>query len=134
MRSGKSKPSDPLADDGLKRRPACLDVFPDAERHETAILGEPFQQARGICDIDSRCRGGLHLCAHVEDELDAIPGTKVDSSKEVRRAKARRVPFDLFADPGIDIEDNLPNSLYIPLQRMIQLAHEFAYLNRFPCA
>src|SRR5262245_25957834 len=68
----------------------------------------------------------------MEDELDAFPGTKVDGRKEVRRAKARSVPFDRFADPGIDIEDDLPNSLYIPLQWMIQLAHEFAYVSGLP--
>src|SRR5262245_2465276 len=39
---GESDPSDPLADDGLKRCPLSLDVFSDAECHETAILGEPL--------------------------------------------------------------------------------------------
>src|SRR5215475_1385062 len=68
----------------------------------------------------------------MEDELDEFPGAKVDGRKEIRRAKARRVPFDRFADPGIDIEDDLPNSLYIPLQRMIQFAHEFAYVSGLP--
>src|SRR5215510_3633062 len=65
----------------------------------------------------------------MEDELDAFPGAKIDGRKEVRRAKARRVPFDRFADPGIDTEDDLPNSLYLSLQRMIQFAHEFAYVS-----
>src|SRR5262249_18519171 len=46
-------------------------------------------------------------------------------------ACARRI-FDRFADPGIDTEDDLPNSLYIPLQRMIQFAHEFAYVSGLP--
>src|SRR5262245_21970570 len=70
----------------------------------------------------------------MEDELDAFHGAKVDGRKEVRRAKARRVPFDRFADPGIDIENDLPNSLYIHLQRMIQLAHEFAHVSCLPRA
>src|SRR5215475_11888667 len=40
--SGESDPSDPLADDGLKSRLPGLDVFSNAECHETAILGEPL--------------------------------------------------------------------------------------------
>src|SRR5215813_6004172 len=39
---GESDPSDPLADDSLKRRPPGLDVFSGAECNETAILGEPL--------------------------------------------------------------------------------------------
>lgn len=41
----RSELSEPPADDGLQRRPLGLNVVSVAERHETAVLGEPLPQA-----------------------------------------------------------------------------------------
>lgn len=40
----------PLSQDRLKRRAPDLNVLAIAKRHETAVLGEPLQEARGVRD------------------------------------------------------------------------------------
>jgi hypothetical protein len=64
-----SRPSDvldPRAHDRLQGFAVCSDVASTAERHQRAILAQPFEEAFRIGDVE-RLWIGARLCAQVED-------------------------------------------------------------------
>ena len=82
----RSPPIRAAADDGLESRSPGLDVLAGTERHETALLGEPLEQARGIRDVTVFQEGG-----DMHNRVSAIFLT--GSGRSFRSSPRRSIPL-----------------------------------------
>src|SRR5690606_7340146 len=66
----------------------------------------------------------LGLGSKMKNELEGILSPQMHRGKVLRRSEARRVPFDLLGDLWVHPKQDLSESSYLLLERMIECSNE----------